>query len=436
MKIYKGTVFKVKPNTLIVMTGDFEFKEIQSQKHARVGMEITFHQRDIIEPGRGRMIALAASLIIFILFSSNIYNIFMTPKVYAYVSIDINPSIELTVDKKMNVIAAESRNSGGDDILHEQKLNGLHLENAIKTVIKISSERGYINHDACSIMITTTIVSDKNDNKEEQELLDQKLLSITRAELERDENNYSPEVYIVQAQPAERQQALDNGVSTGRYILWEKVKESNPDIVLEQISSKEIGTVMKEHANVKSVIAESASARWEKGLPPGLVKRNEGLTPKNERNNNHPKITEVQNKPAIDKKDNNNKKNNNNRKNTHKDELPPGIVKKLDKDKMPPGLDKDKMPPGIKKKSNADRLPPGLSNKTETPVAKHGSKKEVQRTEPKEKAQFKSPSDTHQKPDKKKFKTNNNLPLGIQKLKDKDRLPPGLHKKSNSKENN
>ena len=57
----------------------------------------------------------------------------MFDKAYAVVSIDINPSIEITADSKQNIIKVEGKNLDGQDI-DFQKIKGLNINDGIKKI--------------------------------------------------------------------------------------------------------------------------------------------------------------------------------------------------------------------------------------------------------------------------------------------------------------
>lgn len=72
-----------------------------------------------------------------------IYKLF-EKKEYNYLIVDINPSIQLTLDKNDKVVEVTPLNSDGDILISELKLKKLSLEEAAKIIIKEAVEMGYI----------------------------------------------------------------------------------------------------------------------------------------------------------------------------------------------------------------------------------------------------------------------------------------------------
>lgn len=65
-----------------------------------------------------------------------------------YVSIDINPSIELTLDRNDKVLSVRGANEDGQVLLYgEADLKGLKVEAAVEKITELAVEYGYVNED-------------------------------------------------------------------------------------------------------------------------------------------------------------------------------------------------------------------------------------------------------------------------------------------------
>lgn len=275
----KGTVFKVKPHSLILMTGDFEFREVKKRAPARPGQEITFQDSDIIRPGNKRLLALVASVLMIVLFSASLLKEALVPGVYAYVGMDINPSLELALDKDLRVIDAEPENEDAGKVLQDLPLKGLPLKEAVTAVINECREKGYLNSSTSHIMISTTVNSPQRETSSNIKLEEQ-VLSCTREQLE---NNQEPvNVYVVQVNKEEREQARDKGMSAAKYFLWNKSKEKGLEIDPEQINSQSISNIVRQNNEVETVLTQSAAMKW-KAVKDNSVPKGPQKTKKNPR---------------------------------------------------------------------------------------------------------------------------------------------------------
>jgi len=287
---HKGTVFKVKPQSLILMTGDFEFKEIKKRAPVKTGQEVLFDDHDIIRPHQHnrRWLALVASLLIFVLFSSALLQEVLVPDVYAYVGMDINPSLELVLDKKLEVIRAEARNEDAQKVLQGLSLRGLNLQAAVDTILESCSNQGYINNSTSHIMISTTINSTSVGENVKSANLEEQVLSYTRGQLEKKQEEVN--VYVVKVNEEEREEALNKGVSAGKYYLWNKSRENGVELDLEKVNAQSMSSIVQNNDRVQDLLTKSATVKWKKAghkqkgikdtpkTPPGIEKKGDSAS--------------------------------------------------------------------------------------------------------------------------------------------------------------
>ncbi len=106
--IYRGSVVKVDSKSLVVMTEDCTFERVKKFEGIQEGMEIYFEKDDIIKNKKSsiRSISSIAAAILLAVITSvygmSFWNI--NYQAMALVSVDINPSVEIKVNKKRNVI--------------------------------------------------------------------------------------------------------------------------------------------------------------------------------------------------------------------------------------------------------------------------------------------------------------------------------------------
>ena len=79
----------------------------------------------------------------------------------AYVSLDINPAIELIVDKDNNVVSVRGENEDGQVLLYQEAgIEGVKIDVAIQKIVDLAVEYGYLSEDN---KVVDTIVSSSND---------------------------------------------------------------------------------------------------------------------------------------------------------------------------------------------------------------------------------------------------------------------------------
>ena len=95
-----------------------------------------------------------------------------TPKVFATVGIDVNPSIELQIDKQEKVIDVLTLNSDGEKILGDMDLQGSDVKVAMNALVGSMLKEGYIDE-----LKNTLLISIAGEIPEENERLRQELTS-------------------------------------------------------------------------------------------------------------------------------------------------------------------------------------------------------------------------------------------------------------------
>lgn len=167
---------------------------------------------------------------------------------YYYVSLDVNPSIEFTLNRFDRVLSVKAVNDDGEEILKEIDLNELEytsVENAINKTVEQVSENGYFSEDEESNIVITTSSKDPEKFEELAKDLEQSIAE------DLTENEELPEKVEVNAQSVGRErveEARELGVTPGKLNLVQKLQASAQDpesIILEEWLDKPVKDIMK-----------------------------------------------------------------------------------------------------------------------------------------------------------------------------------------------
>jgi hypothetical protein len=156
----------------------------------------------------------------------------------AYISIDINPSIELGVDSIDNVITAEAYNEDGQKVLSACNVIGLNIKEAVKILVAEASRQGFIAADGSSVISITTETLDKS----KAEIL--KSLSEIGALEALDDCADCASVYKDNIEFSIRDEAKQAGISTGKLVLINKLRVLDPAITVEQYKDAKISDII------------------------------------------------------------------------------------------------------------------------------------------------------------------------------------------------
>ena len=179
-----------------------------------------------------RMLALASiMLILFVGFSS--YSFIQKP--VSYVSIDVNPSIELGLNRFDKVVSMTAYNGEGEEILEGLSLNGKTYTDAIDMIVESEAMSMYLT-DTSELVFT--VASDRSREKELKKGVDR-----CSGHIGHSSQSVSTDIEIVS-------QAHEEGLSLGKYYAYLQLNEYDENVTVDvcrDMSMDEIHSLISEH---------------------------------------------------------------------------------------------------------------------------------------------------------------------------------------------
>lgn len=279
--MFKGIVLKVTTEYAVILTDDNLFHKIVVKDGLIVGQKIFFFEEDVLgslntnaqvswsdsfAKKTAAFIVMAACVIVFFLFNG-IMNI--DPKdnnYFAVVSIDINPSIQLKLNRENNVIGIEALNQEGKEISGNYLL-GLKVDEAVSLVVKNAEKMNYLNPIQDTILVAMAL--NTTEEHQIQELVDQ----VTAIQVDTD---YS--YIIVSMEKDEVAKAKENNLSLGKYAMLDlsagvfRAEEVRNMKTKELVTSKPIQAKLqqKDEIKPKNIPTDNAETTYIiKISPPG-----------------------------------------------------------------------------------------------------------------------------------------------------------------------
>jgi hypothetical protein len=249
-----GTIMELYKSEVLVMTIDFNLVYVRRVPEMYLGQQVTFVKSQVVRPQNKRLLFVVsgiAAVLIFAIIAINILQIKglnREDNFYAFIDMDVNPSIEFLIDDKNVVQKVLPLNSDAEKMTKYLPLRKMPIKKAIGKVIDWTYEMGIIDSNKNDvIMISASLNSEnsdynlKRDNVEHRldKLLDS-LKDINGAELNRKYN-----IKTVKGEPAIKKQAIKNGLSTGRQLILEKAHTQGIDLTLNEVKSGNLSMLMK-----------------------------------------------------------------------------------------------------------------------------------------------------------------------------------------------
>ncbi|HZG74630.1 MAG TPA: anti-sigma factor domain-containing protein [Paenibacillus sp.] len=248
----RGVVLEVQERHAIVLTDSGAFVRVPKRGRAiAVGEEIALPAARRGLPRRAMYAwtsaATAAMVFAFLLFS-------MLPNAgppvaaqpVAYVSIDINPSVELGLDAESVVVEATGRNEDAERLLEGLELVGQPLERAVGDVMEAAETLVLSERSEADIVITSVVV-DEDAGVEEAALQAKAEAEVERVIQAHHADNAEAYRVTVWSAPKEvLEEAAAAGLSVGKMTFLLKAQARGVEVTAEQLRDGSISDVAKQ----------------------------------------------------------------------------------------------------------------------------------------------------------------------------------------------
>ncbi|WP_367567879.1 hypothetical protein [Lacrimispora sp.] len=193
---------------------------------------------------------LAAACLSMIALAGGTYT-YQNGRVDSVIGIDVNPSIELSVNRRNKVLEAEALNDDGTDIMEDMDLKGVDLNVAVNAVIGSMVTQGYLNDLDNAILVTVS-----NDSIKKAQGLRYSVVKDIQATLE--EKQLKAVVYDQQVieEDEVKQLADEYNISYGKAYFLKELIGQNSSLTMDDM--KELAPLTMEE--IAGVITERSYA--------------------------------------------------------------------------------------------------------------------------------------------------------------------------------
>ena len=160
--------------------------------------------------------------------------------VASVVSLDVNPSIELRVNRDEKVLSCTPLNEDAQEILEDMgggaDLKGAKLDVAVNAIVGSLVRKGYLSEISSAIMIS---VEDKDSARAKK--LQQELTSAVDGVLRTNESKAAVLTQTVTQDAELERQARENSISTGKAALVNRILALNSSLSFDALAKLSVG---------------------------------------------------------------------------------------------------------------------------------------------------------------------------------------------------
>lgn len=237
--------------------------QCSNEKGTVIDMTQMFEDKSNKSSRKHTAIAFGAAAAAIALFATGIFAgsrfSYLTNAVDSIVEIDVNPSVQLQINRNEKVLEATALNDDATQILEGMDLEGAQLNVAVNALIGSMLRHGYIDELANSVLISV-----ENDDTARGEALSQRLTQEVTQLLE---ENAVQGAVLAQAistkQPTQLTQAAsESQISSGKAVLIQKILDTKPLLTFDDLSGLSINdlnlllsTIQQETADTVNVVS-------------------------------------------------------------------------------------------------------------------------------------------------------------------------------------
>lgn len=307
--IYKGTVIEIYYDSIVVMAEDCTFKRIKKSDGLEEGMEIYFEDRDIIKNSNFTIKNISKGVAAVLIFAvTSLYVLGFWNENYksvALLAVDINPSVEMEINKNYRVIKISALNEEASKLPLED-LKNYPLIDALEEIVEMVETAGYIKKDESNRVLVTSVEL-KSNNEGDKNLDNLIMEGKKKIEEVSNERGQQVEVVTIKSDRETLNKAKEENISVGKMEIYKEIEDENKNQDKNEIME------LKDKKPEESIKEVEKNEKVKKNNNENNGNKNNPIKEKNENNKN--KKGNENSKDKKDKENNKNKEKNENNKN-------------------------------------------------------------------------------------------------------------------------
>ncbi|OCT10910.1 hypothetical protein A8709_04180 [Paenibacillus pectinilyticus] len=252
----KGIVMELSENSIIVMNPEGRFDKLpRGTRSCELGEEILYTpvKRRLRVPQMAIVSGLAAAIVVCFVLVSTLTGNVSGNGVVAYVTIDINPSVEIGIDNNEVVRDLHGLNTDGVNLIQSVAFKNKSLT-AVTSDILDKAEQGALAKGEGDIIISSTVVGTKTT------ISDEAIATKMKAQVDKHiEDSHPDQVknYEVQAfaAPQEvRKEAQASGISAGKYAIYLNAIDNGVKVSIDDLKNDSVHTIAKKNGGIETLV--------------------------------------------------------------------------------------------------------------------------------------------------------------------------------------
>ncbi len=263
----KAIVLEKAGGFYLVLDSDGTFRRVRSLFKAEVGEEIEVNSAvsavSVVSDKRKRAlrVLLSAAAIVLLTVGSMLgWSSWQTPVAVAMLSVDINPSLEIALDKGAHIVSVKAKNEDALKLLQGVEIEGQTLTIAMNRLVSRAVELHFLNEERKWIILGLSEGSTGKTSKQSDFAgVDSQALQSGLNEVEASKG-LGLQVVMFKLTSQEGLEAQDAGLSLGEYALWQTAEKAGHSVPPQTLRNTEDRSHLLEVPAVQAELKHNRNA--------------------------------------------------------------------------------------------------------------------------------------------------------------------------------
>jgi len=268
MSKMKAVVLEKVGSRYTVLGVNGTFRQVHRRLNAEVGEEIEI-RAGIVNFSGLRVWAGVAALFILVLTSLLGWNLYQAPTAVALLSVDINPSLQFTIDAQGHLLKFQTQNEDAKRMLKQIDLTGKPIDVVLEQIVSQAYNQKFLNSEQHWVVVGYSPMTDKTSDQMPKELNENQIITWVTGTVEKD--GFTPQVAVFPLTSQESEIAQNGDLTLGEYALWQTAQKAGVVTQPEKLKDTAERVKLLENPQVQAQI-QSKKKGIESGLPSSPVK--------------------------------------------------------------------------------------------------------------------------------------------------------------------
>lgn len=268
MSKIKAVVLEKSRTHYNVLGMDGTFRQAKQKSNAEVGDEIEIN---VGREGFGGIRIWAGVVALFLMVVTSLvgWTIYQAPTAVALVSVNINPSLQFTLDSEARFLKLETQNEDARQMLDQNDLKGKPVDEVLAEIFTMAYNQNFINSEQHWVVVGYSPITNKIMKNVPKEINETQINDWITESMEK--KGYTSQVAVFTLTSEDREHAQKRDLTIGEFGLWQTAQKAGVTTKPEKLKETSERVRLLENPQVQALVLAEKQVP-DKGVPRSLEK--------------------------------------------------------------------------------------------------------------------------------------------------------------------